>query len=42
LHGKPSWPPRAAYLSSIGGSSTADDFNTLGTSADEYVILSKI
>jgi len=29
LHGKPSWSPRAAYLSSTAGLSTAHDSNTL-------------
>jgi len=41
LHGKLSWPSRVAYLSGTVGSSSAHDSNTLDTSANESVTLSK-
>jgi len=41
LHGNSSEPSRAVYLSGTAGSSTAYDFNTLDTSGDEFVTLSK-
>jgi len=41
LHGKPSWPSRVAYLFDIVGSFTAYNYNTLDTSADKSVTISK-
>ena len=41
MHGKPFWPPRAAYLSDIAKLFIAHDSNTLGTFTNEYVTLSK-
>ena len=39
LHGNPSWPSRAAYLSGTAVLSTAHDSNIFDTSADEFVTI---